>query len=315
MREGDVDHRERTHGPRERTGSRESHRRHGPLLIALVAVVIAATASPRALAMPRVQPALPTGAIDTSAVPDEDVSAIAQQLNCPTCEGYNLRDCPLTVCAQMRGQIRERLAAGVGEAAIIEEFVGYYGPQVLNAPPKRGLFLLAWWLPPAVLLLASLGVGTWGWRQRGRGTTQTINDAERPIPPAVDAGQDPQLGSTDARRAGEPQSRTPSSSRKGASDPVNAARETSANRGAATGTVDPYARAFEQLSHRDPGEPKADIVNTTQRGTPSAAGDHGAPSEPSPDAASDSVDDAVSGSGNGKTPPPSAEALDGSRSS
>jgi cytochrome c-type biogenesis protein CcmH/NrfF len=99
-------------------------------------------------------------------VPDEAVAAVAEQLNCPTCQGYSLRDCPLTVCAQMREQIRSSLAEGLDDQAIIAEFVEYYGPQVLNAPPKEGFFLLAWWLPPFALAAGALGLVVWGFRQR-----------------------------------------------------------------------------------------------------------------------------------------------------
>jgi cytochrome c-type biogenesis protein CcmH/NrfF len=98
-------------------------------------------------------------------VPDEAVAAIAEQLNCPTCQGYSLRDCPLTVCAQMREQIRMSLAEGLDDQAIIDDFVAYYGPQVLNAPPKDGFFLLAWWLPPFALAAGALGLVVWGYRQ------------------------------------------------------------------------------------------------------------------------------------------------------
>ena len=109
----------------------------------------------------------PIPAIDTSGVPDEAVAAVAEQLNCPTCQGYTLRDCPLTVCAQMREQIRARLAEGLSEQAIMEEFVDYYGPQVLNAPPREGFFLLAWWLPPIALVMGALLLALWVRGARG----------------------------------------------------------------------------------------------------------------------------------------------------
>lgn len=105
---------------------------------------------------------------DASYITDEAVASITEQLNCPTCQGYNLRDCPLTVCAQMREQIRLRVAAGADEQTIIDEFVDYYGPQVLNAPPREGFFLLAWWMPPFVLAAGAIGLVTWFVRQRRR---------------------------------------------------------------------------------------------------------------------------------------------------
>jgi cytochrome c-type biogenesis protein CcmH/NrfF len=81
------------------------------------------------------------------------VAAVASGLNCPLCQGYNLQDCPLTVCAQMRAQIARDLASGSSPEAIKASFVADYGPGVLNAPPTEGFFWLIW-LAPLVALLA-----------------------------------------------------------------------------------------------------------------------------------------------------------------
>lgn len=100
-------------------------------------------------------------------VPPETVAAIARGLNCPLCQGYNLQDCPLELCAQMRELIRQKLAAGESRQAIVDAFVHDYGPQVLNAPPKQGFFLTAWLLPVVALMAGLLWLGRmWrpGWR-------------------------------------------------------------------------------------------------------------------------------------------------------
>jgi cytochrome c-type biogenesis protein CcmH len=87
----------------------------------------------------------------TADVAPEQVATIARSLNCPLCQGYTLQECPLPVCAQMRAQIATRLAAGAAPAEIRDEFVALYGPQVLNAPPARGIQLAAWVAPVLVL--------------------------------------------------------------------------------------------------------------------------------------------------------------------
>jgi cytochrome c-type biogenesis protein CcmH len=97
-------------------------------------------------------------ATEAAAVPPEDVAAIARSLNCPLCQGYNLQDCPLEVCAQMRELIRFRLAEGQTREQIVAAFVADYGPQVLNEPPRRGFFLGAWVLPLVALALGVAGV-------------------------------------------------------------------------------------------------------------------------------------------------------------
>ncbi len=98
---------------------------------------------------------------------NRQVAAVARKLHCPICQGYNLWDCPLEVCEQMREQIRERLAAGWSEAAITAEFVELYGPQVLPAPPAEGVYLLAWVVPVAVMLLLA-GTVVFAWQRAPR---------------------------------------------------------------------------------------------------------------------------------------------------
>ena len=68
----------------------------------------------------------------------EDVSAIAKSLNCPLCQGYNLQDCPLQICFQLRGRIADELADGQSADQIRAGFVEDYGQQVLNAPRAKG---------------------------------------------------------------------------------------------------------------------------------------------------------------------------------
>jgi cytochrome c-type biogenesis protein CcmH len=89
--------------------------------------------------------------VSPEAVPPAAVAAIARDLNCPLCQGYNLQDCPLQVCAQMRDLIRAQLAAGATQDQIVDGFVAQYGPQVLMVPPTEGGFALAWVLPWLVL--------------------------------------------------------------------------------------------------------------------------------------------------------------------
>ncbi len=118
----------------------------------------------------------PTAVSSPSLAADIDarVASVARQLHCPICQGYTLWDCPLEVCQQMRQQIRELLSAGWSEAAVREHFVQLYGPQVLNAPPLAGLYLLAWVVPLALgaLALAAVLVRVrQSWRGTAPGTT------------------------------------------------------------------------------------------------------------------------------------------------
>ncbi|MFQ5945073.1 MAG: cytochrome c-type biogenesis protein CcmH [Anaerolineae bacterium] len=119
---------------------------------------------------------------------EETVKEIAESLNCPLCQGLTLYDCPLTICEQMRGVIREKLVAGESRETIVQYFVEQYGEEVLNAPPKSGFNLAAWILPFVGLLFggAFLAIVVASWlRPRSSHPAR-----EMPAPPE---GRDPYL--------------------------------------------------------------------------------------------------------------------------
>ncbi len=119
---------------------------------------------------------------------EEAVKEISENLNCPLCRGLTLYDCPLTICEQMRGVIRDKLVAGESREAIVQYFVEQYGEEVLNAPPKSGFNLAAWVLPIAALGAGGLFLAfvLTGWFRGRPPTTQQV-------PPASEAGTDPYL--------------------------------------------------------------------------------------------------------------------------
>lgn len=86
---------------------------------------------------------------------DDEVNAIARQLYCPVCENIPLDVCPTQACAQWRDLIREKLAAGWSEEQIKTYFAAQYGDRVLDQPPRRGLNLLIYILPPLFLLVGA----------------------------------------------------------------------------------------------------------------------------------------------------------------
>ncbi|MCS7235862.1 MAG: cytochrome c-type biogenesis protein CcmH [Armatimonadota bacterium] len=87
---------------------------------------------------------------------DQRVRAVASQLMCPVCEGRTVADSTSELAAQMRAVIRQRLAQGESEEAVLRYFVDRYGPSVLASPQPAGPGLVLW-LAPA--LLAAGGAG------------------------------------------------------------------------------------------------------------------------------------------------------------
>jgi cytochrome c-type biogenesis protein CcmH len=72
------------------------------------------------------------------------------------------------MAAQMRGIVRERLAAGDSPEQVVQYFVDKYGEWILLAPRARGFTLLVW-LVPALAVVAGLAVTVLrlrGWTRR-----------------------------------------------------------------------------------------------------------------------------------------------------
>lgn len=86
---------------------------------------------------------------------DAQTREIAKRLNCPTCSGRNLADCPTDTCAQWKAEIAAQLRAGKSPDEVADAFVTRFGPGVLQEPPRQGGFLIAWAFP-GVLLAALL---------------------------------------------------------------------------------------------------------------------------------------------------------------
>ncbi len=87
---------------------------------------------------------------------DQRVHDVASQLKCPVCQGESVADSPALISQQMRALIRRQLQSGMTEQQSIQYFRTRYGDRILWSPPQQGFTLLAWIVPPVVLLLGAL---------------------------------------------------------------------------------------------------------------------------------------------------------------
>ena len=95
-------------------------------------------------------------ALVSTAVASESQPTLAEiesEVVCPTCH-TTLDQSSSAVALRMRTFIRARIAAGDTKSEIKRKLVDDFGEQVLASPPKRGFNLLAWVLPPVLVVAA-----------------------------------------------------------------------------------------------------------------------------------------------------------------
>jgi cytochrome c-type biogenesis protein CcmH len=114
---------------------------------ALIAIAVTLAASSSAWAQDQ--------AVDTKA------SELYDEVMSPFCPGRTLANCPSPQAAQLREQIKQRLAAGSTDEQIKEELYEAYGEVVLGAPRKEGFGLLAYILPALFILLGAVALAYW----------------------------------------------------------------------------------------------------------------------------------------------------------
>jgi cytochrome c-type biogenesis protein CcmH len=112
------------------------------------------------------------------------VQKIAAQLRCVVCQSLSVADSPSETASQMRGVIRERLAAGETPEQVKAYFVGKYGLWILLEPPRQGFSLLVWVVPYVGLLggLVLVGLLVRRWSRRPRTApveTRPVDEATR----------------------------------------------------------------------------------------------------------------------------------------
>jgi len=112
-----------------------------------------------ALALQAALPALAADAVPTEMDPVKAARAVklAEKLRCLVCQNQTIADSNAELANDLRGQIREQIAAGKSDEQILEYMTNRYGDFVLYQPPFKATTILLW-LGPAILLLGGLAI-------------------------------------------------------------------------------------------------------------------------------------------------------------
>jgi len=115
---------------------------------------------------------------------DAETFKVADQLQCPVCQGVTVAYSNSGLAQQMRVLIKKKLEQGEDQTQILQYFVERYGEGILTTPPKQGFFLLVWLLPIAALLVGVLIVtgALKNWRPRRYQAKITSPDLEIGLP-------------------------------------------------------------------------------------------------------------------------------------
>lgn len=97
---------------------------------------------------------------ETPADVETNMESIAQDIDkslmCPICPSETIDQSQVTLAKQMKVIVREQLSNGQSREQILDYFVDRYGTGILAAPPKTGFNLLAWVVPPIILLIGGI---------------------------------------------------------------------------------------------------------------------------------------------------------------
>ncbi|HEY4358110.1 MAG TPA: cytochrome c-type biogenesis protein CcmH [Acidobacteriaceae bacterium] len=99
--------------------------------------------------------------LGASAPKHDSFNTVGHQLMCQCGCGQILLECNHVGCpvsGPMIDELKAQFAAGGSETQVLNWFVNKYGPIVLAAPIRGGFDTMAWVVPFAVLVLATVGV-------------------------------------------------------------------------------------------------------------------------------------------------------------
>ena len=105
---------------------------------------------------------------------DRAVAEVAADIRCPKCQALSIADSGAQSAQAMRQEARSLLAAGYTREQVVGYFEQRYGEFVLLEPRARGLNLIVWAAPAAIVLAGGLLVAL-RLRQRRRSADESLD--------------------------------------------------------------------------------------------------------------------------------------------
>jgi len=90
----------------------------------------------------------------------ERVDTIASAIKCPFCNGESLKESQSSVAAEYRAIIADRVASGMTDEEIIDEFAAQFGDSYILDTSTTG-WSIALWIVPILAISVGAGVVTW----------------------------------------------------------------------------------------------------------------------------------------------------------
>ena len=78
---------------------------------------------------------------------ESQAQGIDRMIMCPVCPAETIDQAQVEISFQMRQVVRDMLTQGSSRDEILDFFVERYGKDILAAPPKSGVNLIAWLAP------------------------------------------------------------------------------------------------------------------------------------------------------------------------
>jgi cytochrome c-type biogenesis protein CcmH/NrfF len=146
--------------------------------------------SAAALLLAGLAAAVPSRAADPApAAREQQAVDIEEGLMCYCgCTDLTVRVCNCGVAAEIKSDIRQRLASGQSSEEVVAAYVARHGAQIRSAPTRRGFDLLAWSMPFVAVFAA-------GWMVVS--LIRRWRHAPHPPPTAADHAAAPKAASLD----------------------------------------------------------------------------------------------------------------------